>query len=210
MSTSSPPSSPPSPKTGSTGESPGPVLQQQQQQTVSSSSSTTKPPGKKRGPPGPYNKNEQATDQQTKRKQRRSVGVASSSLYAEAESALAASAAVPATKKVTCHQCGRKFKTHQGCNVHKGRHCQGILKRVRDSRGSYIAEFPIGTPIRKRFGRLYYAGKIVGHDPNENHYQIEYDDGDAEDCDLTEVRRYTLKTQSVTATVSTSTKRGPG
>ena len=174
----------------------------------SSSSSTTKPPGKKRGPPGPYNKNEQATDQQKKRKQRRSVCVASSSLYAEAESALAASAAVPAT--ITCHQCGLKFKTHQGCNVHKGRFCKGILKGVRDSRGSYIAEFPIGTPIRKCFDGLYYAGKIVRHDPNENNYHIQYDDGDTEDFDLTEVRRYTKKTQSVTATVSTSTKRGPG
>ena len=50
--------------------------------------------------------------------------------------------------------------------------------------------YPIGTQIRKRFDDEYcYTGLIIGHDPIENYYHIHYDDGDAEDYTMTQVKR---------------------
>merc|ERR1711865_1336526 len=48
--------------------------------------------------------------------------------------------------------------------------------------------------IRKRFDDgQYYRGTIIGYDPIGHYYQIQYEDGDAEDFTTAEVKQYLMK-----------------
>ena len=107
-----------------------------------------------------------------------------------------------------------------------------IPKEVQDNLGSYwtgtrtttttatssTMTYPRGTLIRKRFDDgQYYRGTIIGYDPIEHYYQIQYEDGDAEDFTTAEVKRYRMKTQpntqrrpAVSTDPSRNKKRGRG
>jgi len=127
-----------------------------------------------------------------------------------------AAAAATAAADATCQRCGRQFNTYQGRNAHL-RCCVGKTdetattaavgtttttataakpREVQDSLGSYWMTYPLGTPIRKRFDDgQYYRGTIIGSGYHYliRYYQIQYEDGDAEDFTTAEVKRYLMK-----------------
>jgi hypothetical protein len=51
-------------------------------------------------------------------------------------------------------------------------------------------EFPMGTVIKKKFGKHIHTGKITRYDPKEELYWIEYEDGDHEEMTYRQVQIY--------------------
>ena len=57
--------------------------------------------------------------------------------------------------------------------------------------------YSTNTVLRKKFGRKYYLGKIVQYDPNTGWYDVEYEDGDKEQLDHSEVEQYKQNARKV-------------
>ena len=49
----------------------------------------------------------------------------------------------------------------------------------------------VGQRVRRKFGNGFYVGDITGYD--KPFFQILYEDGDEEEMNLTEVKRFLLK-----------------
>ena len=48
----------------------------------------------------------------------------------------------------------------------------------------------IGTIVRRKFGNHFFEGEITAYDSKEGFYHVIYLDGDQEDMDDSEVKRY--------------------
>jgi len=60
--------------------------------------------------------------------------------------------------------------------------------------------YAIGTKIIKPFDGTPYNGKVVSYDTNSKYYKVRYDDGDKEDMDVHEVKRYhVVESKTITA-----------
>jgi hypothetical protein len=46
----------------------------------------------------------------------------------------------------------------------------------------------VGSPLRKRFGKRLYGGTVSGFDAKARYYKVTYEDGDAEELELAELR----------------------
>jgi len=53
--------------------------------------------------------------------------------------------------------------------------------------------YAIGTKIIKPFDGTPYKGEIIFYDTNSKYYKVRYDDGDKEDMDIHEVKRYRVE-----------------
>lgn len=55
--------------------------------------------------------------------------------------------------------------------------------------------YPTGTIIRKKFDDGWFEGEVTEYDPVAGYYKINYTDGDQEELDAKEVRKYFKKSQ---------------
>ena len=63
----------------------------------------------------------------------------------------------------------------------------------------------IGTIVRKRFNRDYYEGEVIGYNDNNGYYKIKYRDGDEEEYDANDMKKYYKQLQKYSPKPTTHT-----